>query len=145
MGLFDKLIGLKERNVFTNELLKITNEIIEKHNIDVKKITDIEMHISSFYLFGFANALRADKYKNITPTQMGKSMTNIISKVFLSSNTYSQDVIDTGIKSLQIKEKDDVKRSIIHKGMDAYLLWKNNKIDLLEDLINILTIVQKNF
>ena len=144
MGLFDRLKNNKEVDSLTNELLEISNEIIEKHNIDVKKITDMEMHISSFYLFGFANALREDKYKSITPEQMSKAIANIVSKVFLSSITYSQDLIDDGIKSLQLKEKDDVKRSIIHRGMDAYLLWKDNKINLFADLINVLTVVQTN-
>lgn len=101
------------------------------------------MHVSSFYLFGFANALRADKYKNITPEQMSKTMANIVSKIFLSSIAYSQDLIYDGIKSLQKKEKDDVKRSIIHRGMDAYLLWKDDKINLFSDLINILTTILK--
>ena len=146
MGLFDmfKGKGASDLNDFSCELLNISNKIIKEKNIDVKKITDMEMHVASFYIFGFANSLRADKYKSVTPTQMSKAMTDIISKLFLCSTTYANDLIKAGIRSLQLKEDDDVQRAIIHKGMDAYLLWKNNKMNLFEDLIKILIVIQGN-
>ncbi len=146
MGLFDmfKSKSASDLNDFSCELLNISNKIIKEKNIDVKKITDMEMHVASFYIFGFATSLRTDKYKTITPTQMSKAMTDIISKLFLCSTIYANDLIEDGIRSLQLKEYDDVKRAIIHKGMDAYLLWKNKKINLFEDLIKILIIIQGN-
>ena len=125
MGLFDKNKNKKECDKFTVEILNIANEVIEKNNINVKNITDLEMHIASFYLLGFATALKMEKYKKITPAQMHGIMTSIISTIFLSSITYSSDLIADGIKSMQKKESND-KRMIIHKGMDAYILWKDN-------------------
>ena len=80
----------------------------------MKKITDMEMHVSSFYLFGFADALRDNilqyygyKTKVLEFVDFDASHKNLLIRAQLTNNSYNEKIkeeIDDIIKRLGINQ-----------------------------------------
>lgn len=68
---------------------------------------------------------------------------NVLSSVFKSSLDCSTKLLEAGIDSLKKKEKNDITRVIIHRGLDRYLLYNKNIDKIFNDLTNVLDTIKK--
>lgn len=109
----------------------------EEEGISVDELSDLERQIIFIYLFGMANGIREEKYGDYTPLLMEADMTAVLITVFHHPPELAQGFMGSVIFSLQSSEPSTIK-SIIHKGLDGYFMWKEDrKADVLNEIVHI--------
>lgn len=119
----------------------------KKKDVSIESLSALEKQVIFVYLFGMANGIRDEKYKECTPLEMETNMVVVLTMVFHHPIEQAQPFMDTVISCLQSFMPNTIK-SIIHKGLDGYFLWKeDNEVAgdiIIEDIIDILEVCRNN-
>lgn len=111
-------------NNFTKECFKMSDDLFEILDIELKDITEMERQIISSFLFGMLNGEALEK--KINPPELKGILISILINKFKYSEKQSVEFSQNLINSMDRKYNPTM-YVIIHKGLEAYYDYKENK------------------
>lgn len=122
---------------------EIINLYCHKKDTSFDNTSELERQIISVYLFGLLDGIRQDKYSDLTPLQVKKSISHILGSVLGYTLNQADDFTEDMINNLQSGDPQNTIYAIIHRGLDGYFMWiKNKKDEVVNDIYSIVGLLQ---
>lgn len=122
---------------------EIINLYCQKKDVSFDNTSELERQIISVYLFGLLDGIRQDKYSDLTPLQVKKSISHILGSVLGYTLNQADDFTEDMINNLQSGDPQNTIYAIIHRGLDGYFMWIKNKNDeVVNDIYSIVGLLQ---
>lgn len=122
---------------------EIINLYCQKKDVSFDNTSELERQIISVYLFGLLDGIRQDKYSDLTPLQVKKSISHILGSVLGYTLNQADDFTEDMINNLQSGDPQNTIYAIIHRGLDGYFIWIKNKNDeVVNDIYSIVGLLQ---
>lgn len=145
MGLFDKFKTRKSD--FSNIITELAQEIITLYlaevGVSLEKTSELERQVLAVYLFGMFDGLRQDKKIQIAPEQMVNDISNVLVTLFNYSQSQTETFVNEMINNLQSNDSQNTHYAIIHRGLSGYFAWNDNKDKVIEDIIQIISLLKR--
>ena len=132
---------------FCNETNKMIQTLLEEYckerSVTFEQASELERQILAVYAFGMAEGVRQAEYLSLNAVQVESGITGMLNSVFRYSIGQAQDFVHLMITNLQSGEPENTYCAIIHRGLDGYYLWKDEKKKaVINDVVQIVNILQ---
>lgn len=132
---------------FCNEINKMIKMLLEEYckerSVIFEQTSELERQILAVYAFGMAEGMRQTEYLSLNIMQVESGIIGMLNSVFQYSIRQAQDFTHIMITNLKSKDPENTYYAIIHRGLDGYYLWKDEKKKtVINDIVQIINVLQ---
>lgn len=138
----------RDEENYVRNVTDMAKEVVEMYSetigVRFENTTELERQIIAVYVFGMADGVRQNSEVEIPHVKIISTFVVALNIVFEYSIEQAQTFAYNITKSLQERDDSDTYVAIVHRGLDGYLLWQQNKKrEVINDILAIVNVLKR--